>query len=135
MASDGIFTYRQVQDVLRTAAASSSVDYGGLGPFWELPLYGFLDAKLMGLSLVEPAKSCCGSASSAPGRGARSALVRGLRGHAPFDGSQFARLPWGGVAVPSDDVDRIEAWIDEGCPGGSSSWPPSWSCRRRAAPK
>lgn len=119
MASQ-VFTYRQVQDVLRTAAGSSSVDYGGLGPFWELPLYGFLEARLMGLPLVDPTKSCCGTAVPGPGRGARSTLVRGLRGEAPFDGSQFARLPWGGTAVTDEDIVRIEAWIDDGCPDQAS---------------
>jgi tyrosinase len=119
MASQ-VFTYRQVQDVLRAAAGSSKVDYGGLGPFWELPLYGFLQARLMGLPLVEPAKSCCGTAAPDPGRGARSNLVRGLRGAAPFDGSQFGRLPWGGTAVPDEDIARVEAWIDDGCPGEGS---------------
>jgi tyrosinase len=51
-----------------------------------------------------------------PGRGAASGLVRGLRGIAPYDGSVFPRLPWGGAAVSADDVQFISDWIDDGCP-------------------
>jgi tyrosinase len=51
-----------------------------------------------------------------PGRGAASALVKGLRGEYPFDGSRFPRLPWGGRPVAEDDVRFIEEWIDDGCP-------------------
>lgn len=117
--ADETFAYPQVQAILRSAAGDSQADYGGLGPFWELPLASLLEARLMGMPLVEPAASCCGKAESRPGRGARSALVKGLRGEAPFDGTQLVRLPWGGTAVPAADVDRIEAWIDEGCPGAA----------------
>jgi tyrosinase len=117
---DEAFTYGDVQDALRVAAGASKVDYGGLGPFWELPLHGFIETRLMGLPLVDPARSCCGTAIAGAGRGARSTLVRGLRGEAPFDGTQFARLPWGGAAVPAAVIDRIEMWVDEGCPGEGS---------------
>jgi tyrosinase len=50
------------------------------------------------------------------GRGASSGLIRGLKGLAPFDGSQFPRLPWGGTAVSLADIQFIEKWIDDGCP-------------------
>jgi tyrosinase len=52
-----------------------------------------------------------------PGRGAASGLVKGLRGEAPYDGSVFPRLPWGGAAVAEDDVRFISDWIDDGLPG------------------
>ena len=110
------FLYPDVQAVLDRAAGDSSSDHGGLGRFWTLPLGAFLDARLLGLALIAPAGSCCGKSAPGSGRGARSALVQGLRGQAPFDGSRFVRLPWGGDAVDPADVDRIEAWIDEGCP-------------------
>lgn len=116
-AADETFAYPQVQAILRTAAGNSPVDYGGLGPFWDLPLGEFLDARLMGLPLIEPVPSCCGSGEARPGRGARSTLVKGLRGESPFDRTQFVPLMWGGAAVGPADIDRIEAWIDEGCPG------------------
>ena len=49
-------------------------------------------------------------------RSAASGLIKGLRGLAPFDGRQFPRLPWGGQAVPEDQIAFIAAWIDDGCP-------------------
>jgi tyrosinase len=51
-----------------------------------------------------------------PGRGANSGLIQGLRGQAPFDGSRFPPLPWGGTAVAEDDTRFISDWIDDGCP-------------------
>ncbi|PSJ42982.1 tyrosinase family protein [Allosphingosinicella deserti] len=114
--AESAFLYPDVQAVLDKAAGESSSDHGGLGRFWTLPLGAFLDARLMGLALIAPVGSCCGKSAPGSGRGARSALVQGLRGQAPFDGSRFVRLPWGGDAVDPADVDRIEAWIDEGCP-------------------
>jgi len=70
-------------------------------------------------------KSCCHApteinpapaAGKIPGRGAASGLIRGLRGEFPFDGSQFSRLPWGGLALAAADINFIEQWIDDGCP-------------------
>jgi tyrosinase len=42
--------------------------------------------------------------------------VQGLRGEAPFDGSRFPRLPWGGQPVSDDDARLIAEWIDDGLP-------------------
>lgn len=50
------------------------------------------------------------------GRGAASALIKGLRGQCPFDGSRFPPLPWGGIRVADEDIAFIEEWIDDGCP-------------------
>lgn len=52
------------------------------------------------------------------GRGARSWLVKALRGEFPFNHSHFPPLPWGENAtrVASDDVLLIESWIDDCCP-------------------
>ena len=69
------------------------------------------------MPLIAPLSTTCCGTSDAKGRGARSTLIRGLRGLPPFDGKQFPRLPWGGKPVADDDIDRIETWIEEGCPG------------------
>lgn len=113
--------HEQFKRVLATAAAGSTSDYGGLGPFWELPLNQLLEASLHGVRLIAPeaeAKSCCCSSTPVSGacRSARSGLVQGLRGLAPFDGTRFPRLPWGGTAVSDEDIRVIEEWIDDGCP-------------------
>ncbi|HWK88677.1 MAG TPA: tyrosinase family protein, partial [Longimicrobium sp.] len=59
-----------------------------------------------------------GPAPAYPGRGAASGLIRGLRGHPPFDGSRLPRLPWGGARMDDDDIRFISDWIDDGCPTG-----------------
>jgi hypothetical protein len=53
-----------------------------------------------------------------PGRGAASGLIKGLRGEAPFDGTQFPPLLWGPTATPvsAADIQLIADWIDDGCP-------------------
>lgn len=104
--------YRRVQEILDRAAGDSPADYGGLGRFWsELPHDELLEVKIHGIRMIAPeGKSCC------HGRGAASGLVQGLRGQAPFDGSRFPRLPWGGKAVADDDIRFISDWIDDGAP-------------------
>jgi tyrosinase len=66
---------------------------------------------------------CCSPASASAsllvrsaGRGAASGLVKGLRGEAPFDGSQLPRLPWNGRMVSETDIQFISDWIDDNCP-------------------
>lgn len=121
----GVVTrYERVVEILDRAAAGSESDYGGAGRFW-VPLSNLLDARVHGVQMIAPeepaeqACSCCAPAQSGgppfPGRGAKSGLVRGLRGQAPFDGTQFPRLPWGGSAVAPDDIELISNWIDDGC--------------------
>jgi tyrosinase len=118
-----ITRYKQVQQILDRAAAGSSADYDGLGDFWNKPLPQLLELELHGIRIIAPAAvpvaSCChgGSAdSTAESRSARSGLIRGLRGQAPFDGSQYPPLPWGGQSVPADEIAFIADWIDDGCP-------------------
>ncbi len=120
-----ITRYKQFQQILDRAAAGSSADYDGLGDFWNKPLSQLLELELHGIRLIAPAEapvaSCChgGSAeSAAESRSAKSGLVRGLRGQAPFDGSQYPQLPWGGQTVPADEIVFIADWIDDGCPAG-----------------
>src|SRR5581483_6337890 len=112
--------YERVKEILATAAGGSVADYGGLGPFWELPLDRLLTASVGNVRLMAPeeaagAPSCCARRAAAS-RSARSGLVAGLRGAAPFDGTRFPRLPWGGSAVAESDVQLIADWIDDGCP-------------------
>ena len=112
--------YEKVQEILQTAGGGSAADYGGIGPFWKLPWDRLIDASLYGLPLIasesESTKSCCSITGDAAPRSARSALIQGLRGESPFDGSRFPRIPWGGQAVPEADIHFIAEWIDAGCP-------------------
>jgi len=122
--------YERVKQILDRASGESTVDYGGRGRFWNLPLAQFLEVKIHGARMIAPvetaAHSCChaeegtaeGSAAetASAGRGARSGLIRALRGQAPFDGSQYPPLPWGGQLVPEEEILFISDWIDDGCP-------------------
>ena len=106
--------YPQVQAIL---AAS-----GGSQTLWTLDRDAFVEADLYGQKLVAPeqALTCCGQPlANAEPRSERSALIKGLRGQAPFDFSQYPPLPWGGSRVTPADVDTIARWIDDGCPSGS----------------
>ncbi len=132
--------YDKVKEILSTAAGNSTADYGGIGRFWELPLDELLEARIHSIRLISPeatspasTSGCgcgCGTASAQspagdapherrppyPGRGDSSGLIQGLRGLAPFDGSRFPPLPWGGKRLSGDDIDFISDWIDDGCP-------------------
>ncbi len=63
------------------------------------------------------------------GDGAGSNLVKALRGLIPFGtdtgtpGAAYRRMPAGRRAMRDADIDKIEAWIDAGCPAGASSSP------------
>lgn len=116
-----ITRYEKVRQILERAAAGSQVDYDGHVQFWNLPLPRFLEFEIAGVRMIAPAKapahSCCHpDAGNEESRGARSGLIRGLRGEAPFDGTKYPPLPWGGKPVPESDISFIADWIDDGCP-------------------
>jgi len=113
--------YDRVKQILDAAAGDGTADYGALGrSFWNLPLEQLLNASLYDVRLIAPeeaAHSRCGCPPEEPvrSRSARSGLIAGLRGEAPFDGTRFPRLPWGGSAVAERDIEFIALWIDDGC--------------------
>ncbi|HEU0297932.1 MAG TPA: tyrosinase family protein [Longimicrobium sp.] len=142
MAESTPTRWERVREILDAAAGASTSEYGGTGRPWNLPLGRLQTVEVYGVRMIAPpaeaagapaAKACgCGCAVTAdrpegntgagrfpryPGRGAASALVKGLRGQAPYDGSVFPRLPWGGAAVAEEDVQFISDWIDDGLPG------------------
>ena len=45
-----------------------------------------------------------------------SALIKSLKGVAPFDGSNYPRMPVGGPYVNDADIAFIAQWIKDGCP-------------------
>ncbi|HEX2058644.1 MAG TPA: tyrosinase family protein [Actinomycetota bacterium] len=99
--------HARFKEIMDAAAGDARAGHGGAGRFWELPIEELLVARIDGVPLVAPPQK---------GRGAASALVKGLRGEAPFDGTRFPRLPWGGTPVPDDAIDFISEWIDDGLP-------------------
>ncbi len=111
--------FEHVREILRKAAGGKDKSFGGLS-LWNFSREQLLEAKLYGVRLIAPEKeaggSCCHGEPSGARRGARSGLIKGLRGQAPFDGSQFPRLPWEGQPVAAQDIQEISDWIDDGCP-------------------
>jgi tyrosinase len=114
--------WQRVREILEDAAGDSPADYGGVGRPWNLPLDRLLTVEVHGVRMIAPApaaasgaRPCCGGGAKAS-RAADSGLVRGMRGQAPFDGSRFPRIPFGGRAVAGDDIDFIARWIDDGAP-------------------
>lgn len=127
--------YQQVKKILDEASRDAHPSYEGNDRFWNLPLNELLTLTLYNVRMIAPAAAvaptatpCCHApkpqsavapqANAAPqaGRGASSGLILGLKGQAPFDSSQFPRLPWGGAPVSPEDIQFIESWIDDGCP-------------------
>ena len=113
--------YPDVQAILRSAAPDTvgSSSNGGLGAFWNLSRDEFIAAKFYNDPLIAPEDelSCCGTPlKNGRSRSARSLLISGLSGQAPFDGTQFKTLPWGGTTLSANDIEAIAAWIDGGCP-------------------
>lgn len=88
-----------VQRILVNAAKNSNPGHGGVGRFWELPMEEFVRVQVYGLPIIAP---------PGPNRGARSALVKVLRGEL----SGYPRMPMNRPAVPDLDIERIARWID-----------------------
>lgn len=105
-----------VQELLKIAAHGDASAYCGM-ELWALPYERLLASTLVGLPLIqlpkpEAVKSCCSKSTTQQ----KSALLLGLRGEAPFDGSQFPRLPWGKPAVAPERIAEIADWIADGAP-------------------
>jgi len=120
-----VIRYERVKQILDSAAAGGAVDYDGKGLFWQLPLSQLLEVKIYGVRMIAPpgaapSASCCHheapADSNSTKRSALSGLVQGLRGQAPFDGTQYPPLPWGGHIVAEADIVFISDWIDDDCP-------------------
>lgn len=107
--------YQKVRAILNAATRDSKSDYGGLGQFWNAGVEALKSAQLHSVAMIasEGKTTCCGKQRS---RSEVSGLIQGLRGQAPFDGSQFPPLPWGGEPVSETDIQFIADWIDAGCP-------------------
>lgn len=73
------FTWSDVEAILVAAGGAK-----GPGSLTGLTLPEFLALQLHGMPLVAPLTTACCGKSDTKGRGARSALIRGLRGLPPF---------------------------------------------------
>lgn len=104
--------YKYVQDILSDASKGSNPHHDNQGRFWEKSLSEFKKLVIYDQKLI---------ADPGLNRGARSALVKALRGEKPFDRTVFNRMPFGLPPVKPEDIDFIQSWIDAGLPDAEMS--------------
>lgn len=105
--------FNDVIDILDRSVGGPDAEVSSHGPFWRgVTRDRFIAMKVGGRPLV------------AVGDGANSNLVKSLRGVAPFGsdldpapaGAAIMRMPAYADPISNEDIDRVQAWIDEGCP-------------------
>jgi len=99
-------SFQDVVGILNNAVGGPTAPVGAHGAFWrDVTRDDFVAKSVYGLALIDM------------NNGAGSNLVKALKGEAPFDGSQYPRMPAGGDAPVSDsDIKIIQDWIDNGSP-------------------
>ncbi|CAM2066653.1 Tyrosinase family protein [Sulfidibacter corallicola] len=131
-AESKLSRFERVKAILARAACAGTYPYEDYEKYWELEIDKLEAFEIHGIPLIapeeKPTHSCCGNKEkvaqatheepqgSADSRGARSGLIKGLRGEFPFDGKRLPRLPWGADPLPPEEIAFIERWIDDGCP-------------------
>lgn len=106
----------RVKQLLNDAAGTRSPSHGGRGRFWNLPLDQLKAIKVLGQKVIE---------TEGTDRGARSALVKAIKGEPPFDDDGFGRMPLDGPYLNDTDIAFIQKWIDDGCPEDEFTVPES----------
>ena len=97
----------RVRRILDAAVGFGTPNHDGQGRFWNRPLSEFVVLSILQQPLIAP---------PGPNRGANSNLVKALKGEAPFDGSDFPRMPLNCQPVAPEHIAFIQDWIDRGCP-------------------
>jgi hypothetical protein len=97
--------FERVRAILTAAVGDGQPGHDGHGKFWNLPLEEVKQLTIFGERVVE---------TEGDHRGARSALVKALKGEPPFDDSGFGRMPLDRPAVAPADIAFVEQWIDGG---------------------
>jgi len=97
--------------ILDRAIGGPDVEVGGSGTFWRgVTRDEFVQAQVFGLPIIKV------------GDGKDSNLVHALRGETPFGSdsgnrnAMFRRMPAGMQPMASNDIAKIETWINQGCP-------------------
>ena len=103
--------YARVIEILDTAVKGDAIK--AHGNFWRgKARHDFIALKVFGQQLVDP------------GHPENSAVIKALRGLAPFGsdvtphpvGAVFRRMPAGRPPVPDASIAFVEQWIKDGCP-------------------
>jgi hypothetical protein len=93
-----------VRRILDSVTGTRAPFHQGKRRFWNLPRDQFVSASVYGELVI------------VIGKPDDSALIKALKGVAPFDGSRFPRMPIGGPYVNDADIAFIAQWIKDGCP-------------------
>lgn len=101
--------FADVRNVLDLAVDGQAI--GAHGAFWRnVTRDQFVAKQVHGLPVV------------VPGNAADSNLIKALRGLTPFGedigtpGANMPRMPAWMTAMPEENIQLIECWIDDGCP-------------------
>lgn len=102
--------FQRVQNILNEATGDGAPFHGGQERFWDLPLADLLTVTVYEQQVIAP---------KGADRGARSALIKALKGELPFGpGGDFPRMPLNRPPVSPDNIAYIQKWIDDDCPDG-----------------
>jgi tyrosinase len=93
-----------VRRILDSATGTGNPFHQGKRRFWNLPRDQFVNATVYNERVI------------VVGDPDQSALIKALRGTAPFDGTKFPRMPIGRPPVADADIAFIAQWIADGCP-------------------
>ena len=124
--------YEKVIEILNAAVGGPTAPVGFHGAFWRgLTRNQFVSKKVFGLELISI------------GDGARSNLIKALKGESPFGAdlsnppmdATFNRMPSGRDPVSSDNIAFIQHWIDDGCPEDSLTSAGELQWRKTNAPQ
>ena len=92
-----------VKALLEAANGNGEPRHSRKGRFWNLALADLKTVEVHGVKVIE---------TEGENRGARSGLVRVLRGALPG----FPPMPLRRPAMKDEDIQTIEDWIDDGTP-------------------
>ena len=108
--------YQRVQDILNRAAGDGTPFHEDRARFWNLPLVEFVALTVYDVPIIAP---------EGADRGARSGLIKALKGEAPFGtGGDFPQMPLNRPPVAPGDIAYIQNWINDNCPDEPDPPPP-----------
>jgi hypothetical protein len=103
-----ISRFEQIQEILNSAVGNAEPIHEDQHRFWNKPLKEFLQiGSIYGVELIAP---------PGPNRGARSGLIKALKGEPPFGDGGIPRMPLNRPPLALERIAFIEAWIDDDCP-------------------
>jgi hypothetical protein len=111
MATEAFTTFAQVQSALQTFVTNNNIPINQ-APHGNMWMRGSTpDEQYQAFVTGDAIK---GFKILVPGKGDSSNIILALRGQAPFDGSEFPRMPAGGPYLDDATITAICAWITAG---------------------